>query len=91
MRTRVGHISQDGDAQQQETDPLLLPQLIRIHEAYHVRGHVVLNSSVFTHSSASFPLRTPVLRTETGDLDHKQTGAPVCFFLPVGLGPNVAP
>jgi hypothetical protein len=35
---RVGSSQQDGDAQQQEAGPLLLPQLTRLHEAYHVRG-----------------------------------------------------
>ncbi len=35
---RVGRSQQDGDAQQQEAGPLLLPQLTRLHEAYHVRG-----------------------------------------------------
>ena len=37
-RTRVGRSQQDGDAQQQEASPLLLPQLTRLHEVYHVRG-----------------------------------------------------
>ncbi len=36
-RARVGRSSQDGDAQQQEAG-LLLPQLTRLSEAYHVRG-----------------------------------------------------
>ena len=33
-----GLSSQDGDAQQQEDAPLLLPQVNRLSEAYHVRG-----------------------------------------------------
>ena len=37
-RARVGRSQQDGDAQQQEAGPLLLPQLTRLHEAYHVQG-----------------------------------------------------
>ncbi len=35
-RASVGRSQQDGDAQQQEAGPLL-PQLTRLHEAYHVR------------------------------------------------------
>ena len=31
MRVRVGHRSQDGDAQQEETGPLLIPQFSRFH------------------------------------------------------------
>jgi len=42
-RARVGHSQQDGDAQQQEAGPLLLPQLTRLHEAYHVRGEDASN------------------------------------------------
>jgi hypothetical protein len=38
-----GLSSQDGDAQQQETAPLLLPQLNRLSEAYHVRGEDASN------------------------------------------------
>jgi hypothetical protein len=34
----VARSQQDGDAQQQETGPLLIPQLNRLHEAYFVRG-----------------------------------------------------
>ncbi len=37
-RASVGRSQQDGDAQDQEADPLLLPQLTRLHETYHVRG-----------------------------------------------------
>ena len=37
-RARVGRSQQDGDAQQQEAGPLLLPQISWFHEAYHVRG-----------------------------------------------------
>ncbi len=33
----VGRSSQDGDAQQQEADPLFLPQLTKLSESYHVR------------------------------------------------------
>ena len=32
-RVRVGHSQQDGDEHQKETDPLLLPELTRLHEA----------------------------------------------------------
>ena len=42
-RGRVGHSQQDGDARQQEADPRLLPQLTRLHEAYHARGEDVSN------------------------------------------------
>ncbi len=42
-RARLGHSSQDGDAQQRETGPLLIPQLTRLHEAYHVRGEDTSN------------------------------------------------
>ena len=34
VRTRPGHDSQDGVSQQQETDPLFLPQFNLLHEAY---------------------------------------------------------
>jgi hypothetical protein len=36
---RVGHRSQDSDAHQQQTDPLLIQQISRLHEAYpwHMR------------------------------------------------------
>ena len=40
---RVGRSQQDSDAQQQEAGPLLLPQLTRLHEAYHVRGEDASN------------------------------------------------
>ena len=42
-RARVGRSQQDGDAQQQEAGPLLLPQLTRLHEAYHARGEDTSN------------------------------------------------
>ena len=38
-----GLSSQDGDAQQQEAAPLLLPQLNRLSQAYHVRGEDASN------------------------------------------------
>ena len=38
VRARVRRSSQDGDLQQQEAGPLYLPQLNRLHEAFHVRG-----------------------------------------------------
>ena len=38
VRDRVGRSQQDGDAQEHEADPLLLPQLTRLHEVYHSRG-----------------------------------------------------
>ena len=41
-RASVGLSQQDGDTQK-ETLPLLLPQLTRLHEAYHVRGEDVSN------------------------------------------------
>ena len=37
VRARVRRSSQDGDLQQQEAGPLYLPQLNRLHEAFHVR------------------------------------------------------
>ena len=40
-RALVGRSSQDGDAQQQEAGPLLIPQLTKLHEAYHWRGEDV--------------------------------------------------
>ncbi len=45
-RARVGHSEQDGDAQQQEVGPLLLPQLTRLHEVYHVWGEDASNVAV---------------------------------------------
>ena len=42
-RSRVGRRQQDGDAQQQEASPLLLPQLTRLHEDYHVWGEDASN------------------------------------------------
>ena len=42
-RACVGCSQQDGDVQQQEADPLLLPQLTRFHEAYLVWGEDVSN------------------------------------------------
>ena len=42
-RTRVGHSQQDDNAHQQETDPLLLPQLSWLHEAYNDRGEDASN------------------------------------------------
>jgi hypothetical protein len=38
-----GHSSQDGDSQQQETGPLLIPQLNRLNEAFLVRGEDASN------------------------------------------------
>ena len=38
VRDRVGRSQQDGDSQDQETNPLLLPQVTRFHDAYHVWG-----------------------------------------------------
>ena len=43
VRASVGRSQQDGDAQQQEAGPLLLPQLTRLHETYHVRGEDASN------------------------------------------------
>jgi hypothetical protein len=40
---RVGRSQQDGDAQQQEAAPLLLPQLNCLQEAYIVRGEDACN------------------------------------------------
>ena len=40
---RVGRSQQDGDAQQQEAAPLLLPQLNCLQEAYIVRGEDASN------------------------------------------------
>ena len=37
-RARVGHRSPDGDSQQQETDPLLIPELNRLNEVFLVWG-----------------------------------------------------
>ena len=45
-RACVGCSQQDGDVQQQEADPLLLPQLTRFHEAYLVWGEDVSNVAV---------------------------------------------
>ena len=42
-RASVGRSQQDGDAQQQEAGPLLLPQLTRLHESYHVWGEDASN------------------------------------------------
>jgi hypothetical protein len=42
-RARVGHSSQDGDSQQQEAGPLLLPQLNRLNAAFLVRGEDASN------------------------------------------------
>ena len=42
-RARVGHSQQDGDVHHQEDDPLFLPQLTNLHEAYHVRGEDASN------------------------------------------------
>ena len=42
-RARVGRSQQDGDAQQQEAGPLLLPQLSWLQKAYHVRGEDASN------------------------------------------------
>ena len=36
-RARVGRSQQDGDAQQQEAGPILLPQLSWLQKAYNVR------------------------------------------------------
>jgi hypothetical protein len=50
-RARVGRSQQDGDAQQQEDNPLLLLQGTRLHEVYHVWG------GRFQHDQ--HPLSTP--------------------------------
>ena len=46
VRARVGHSQQDGDTQQQEVGPLLLPQLTRLHKVYHARGEDDSNVAV---------------------------------------------
>ncbi len=46
VRTHPGHISQDGDSQDQETDPLFLSQLNHLHEPHFVRGEDASNASV---------------------------------------------
>ena len=43
-RARPGRFSQDGVSQQEETAPLFLPQLNRLHEAYIVRGEDASNA-----------------------------------------------
>ena len=43
VRSRLGFRSQDGDAQQEEAGPLLIPQVTRLYEDYHVRGEDVSN------------------------------------------------
>ena len=37
-RDRLGRSSQDRDSHQQETGPLFIPHLPRLHESFHVRG-----------------------------------------------------
>ena len=45
-RARPGRDSQDGVSQQQETAPIFLPQLNRLHEVYIVRRDDVSNVAV---------------------------------------------
>ena len=48
MRDRVEHSSQDWDSQQQQTDPLFIPQLNILQETFHEWGEEVSNTVVIS-------------------------------------------
>jgi hypothetical protein len=61
VSARVGRISQDGDAQQQETGPLLIAQIYRLHEFYHVRGEDDSMTTIPSQHTSNLRLRSRVV------------------------------